>query len=86
MSTKSISLATDPAGQVQVLSHDRDSFGVDSTQVGVFEQTDQVCFGGFLEGQHGLALESDVLLELNGDFPHESLERELADQKVSLKY
>ena len=34
---------------MDVLGHDGDSFRVDGAQVGVFEKTYQVGFGGFLE-------------------------------------
>ena len=45
--------ATDTAGQLDVLWHDGDTFGVDCAQVGVLEETDQVGFTSFLQGQHG---------------------------------
>ena len=43
-------LATDSSGQLDVLRHDGYSLGVDGAQVGVFEQADQVGFGGLLQG------------------------------------
>ncbi len=45
-------LATDAAGQLNVLGHDGDTLGVDSSQIGVLEQANQVGFGCLLEGQH----------------------------------
>ena len=36
------SLSTDAAGKLDILGHDGDSLGVDGTQVGVFEETDEV--------------------------------------------
>ena len=56
---------------------------MDGGQVGVLEETDQVCLGGFLESKDGRSLESQVSLELLGDFTHKSLEWELADQELS---
>jgi len=56
---------------------------VDGAQVGIFEQTDQISFSGFLEGQDGLGLESDVLLVFHSDISDESLERQLSDEEVS---
>ena len=49
-------LATDAAGQLDVLGHDGDTLGVDGAQVGVLEQADQVGLGRFLAGlrTHGL--------------------------------
>jgi len=68
---------------VQISSHDSDSLGVDGAQVGVFEQSDQISLGGFLEGQDGLGLESNVLLVFHGNVSDESLERKLSDEEVS---
>lgn len=42
--------ASDTAGQLDVLGHNCDALGVDRAQVGVFKQTDQVGFAGFLQG------------------------------------
>ena len=42
--------STDTTGQLDVLGHDGDSLGMDSAKVGVFEQSDEVSFSGFLEG------------------------------------
>jgi histone H3 len=68
---------------LEILGHDGDSLGVDSAEIGVFEKTNKVSFGGFLEGQDGGALESQVSLEFLGDFSDKSLERELSQQKFS---
>ena len=73
---------TDAAGQLDVLWHDGDSLGVDGAQVGVFEKTHQVSLAGLLKGHHGRALETQVRLEVLGDFSHQALERQLADQKL----
>uniref|UniRef100_T1GIP6 Uncharacterized protein n=1 Tax=Megaselia scalaris TaxID=36166 RepID=T1GIP6_MEGSC len=42
------SFSTDTSGQLDVLWHDGDTFGVDGAQVGVFKQTYQISFAGFL--------------------------------------
>ena len=39
---------TDSTGQLNILRHNRHSFCMDSAQVGVFEQTDQISFRSFL--------------------------------------
>lgn len=67
--------------QLDVLLLDGNSLGVDGTQVGVFEKGDQVCFDGFLQSTDGGGLESQVGLEILGDFSHQSLERQLSDQQ-----
>ena len=76
------SLATDAAGQLDVLGHDGDSLGVDGAQVGVFEEADQVSFGSLLKGHDGRGLEAQVGLEVLGDLTDETLEGELADEKL----
>ena len=75
-------LAADPPGQLDVLGHDGDPLGVDGAQVGVLEETDQVGLAGLLEGHDGGALEPEVGLEVLGDLPDQTLEGELADQKL----
>jgi hypothetical protein len=55
-------LASDAAGQLNVLGHDGHALGVDGAQVGVLEQTHQVGLGGLLQGQQGGALEAQVAL------------------------
>ena len=42
-------LATDTAGQLDVLGHDGHTLGVDGAQVGVLEQTDQVGLASLLK-------------------------------------
>ncbi len=85
-STASWSLCTfaaDSTGELDVLRHDCHTLGVDSAQVGVFEETDEVGLAGFLEGHDGGALEAEISLEVLGDLTDQPLERELADQKLS---
>ncbi len=76
-------LATDAAGQLDVLGHDGDTLGVDGAEVGVLEETDEVRLGGLLEGEDGRALEAQVSLELLGNLTDQALERELADEELS---
>jgi len=57
-------LSTDAAGELDVLWHDGNTFGVDGSEVGVFEESNEVGLGGFLEGENGGALETEVVLEL----------------------
>jgi hypothetical protein len=74
-------LTADAAGELHVLRHDRDTLGVDGAQVGVFEQANQVRFGRFLQRQDRGRLESQVSLEILGDFSDQSLERQLSDEQ-----
>ena len=78
---RSGALTTDSAGELHVLWHDGDSLGVDSAQVGVFEETNEVSLGGFLEGEDSGGLETEVVLVLSGDLSHKSLEWELSDEE-----
>jgi hypothetical protein len=76
------SLSSDAAGKLDVLGHDGHSLGVDGAQVGVFEKTDQVSLAGLLQGHDGRALETQVGLEILGDFTNESLEGQLPDEQL----
>jgi histone H3 len=76
------SLTTDTAGELDILGHDSHTLGVDSTQVGIFEKTNQVSLSSFLEGQDGRSLESKIGLEILGDLTDKTLEGQLADEKV----
>ena len=77
------SLTTDSSGQLDVLWHNGDTLGVDGAQVGIFEETNQVCLAGFLQSSDSRALEAKIGLEVLGDFTDETLKWELADQKLS---
>ena len=72
----------DAAGELDVLGHDGDPLGVDGAEVRVFEETDEVGLGGFLEGEDGAALEAKIRLEVLGDLADEALERELPDEEL----
>merc|ERR1711936_726334 len=74
---------TDTSGQLDILGHDGDTLGVDGAQVGIFEKTNQVSFGSFLESHDGTGLEPQVSLEVLGDFTDKTLEGQFADQKFS---
>ena len=71
--------SADSSSELDVLGHDGDSLGVDSTQVGIFEESDQVSFGGFLESHDGRGLEAKISFEVLGDFSYQSLERKFSD-------
>merc|ERR1712213_130370 len=73
---------TDTPGQLDVLGHDGDTLGVDGAQVGIFEKTNQVSLRGFLESHDGRRLETQVSLEVLGDFSDQTLEGQLADQEL----
>ena len=75
-------LSADAAGELNILGHNGHALGVDGTQVGVLEESDEVGFRGLLEGEDCGSLETKVALEILGDLSHETLEGKLADQEV----
>ena len=75
-------LATEAASKLDVLALDGDTLGVDSAQVGVFKERDEVSLNGFLEGTDGRGLEAQVGLEVLCDFTDKTLEGKLADQEL----
>ena len=75
-------LATDTTSELDVLGHDGDALGVDGAEVGVLEETDEVGLGRLLQGHDGVAVEAEILLELLGNLPNETLEGELADEEL----
>ena len=77
------SFTSNSSGQKDILLHDGDSVSVNGAHVGVFEETNEVGLGGFLEGEDGRRLESGLRLNIVGDILDESLERKLSDQEIS---
>eukprot|EP00984_Skeletonema_dohrnii_P038494 scaffold41769_cov167-Skeletonema_dohrnii-CCMP3373.AAC.3 len=75
-------LSTDTTGELNVLWHDGNTLGVDSTQVGVLEKTNEVSLSGLLKGKNGRSLEAKITLEILGDLTDKTLEGELADEQV----
>jgi hypothetical protein len=60
LSTRLSALAADTARKLDVLGHDGDALGVDSAEVGVLEEANQVRLAGFLERQDSQGLEAQV--------------------------
>ena len=75
-------LATDTAGQLDVLGHDGHTLGMDGAQVGVLEESDEVGLAGFLQSHDSGALKSKIGLEILGDLTHQTLERQFPDEKL----
>ena len=67
---------------MDILGHDRDTLGVDGTQVGVLEQSDEVGLASLLEGHDRGTLESQVSLEVLSDLTDQSLEGKLPQQEL----
>ena len=75
-------LATDTAGQLDVLGHDGHTLGVDGAQVGVLKETNKVSLGSLLESHDGRGLEAQIGLEVLGDLTDQTLEWQLADEQL----
>jgi len=75
-------LATDAAGQLNVLGHDGDALGVDGAQVGVLEKANKVSLSSLLQSKDGRSLEPQVGLEVLGNLPDEPLEGKLTDEEL----
>ena len=76
------SLSTDATSQLDVLGHDGDALGMDGAQVGVLEETNQVCLASFLKCGHGRALKAQIGLEVLRDLAHQALKGQLADEQL----
>ena len=76
-------LVADAASELHISGHDSHTLGVDGAQVGILEQRDKVSLSSLLESHNGRALEAEIVLEILSDFTNQSLEGELADQKLS---
>ena len=57
-------LATDAAGELDVLGHDGHTLGVDGAEVGVLEQAHKVRLAGLLESKDSAGLEAEIRLEV----------------------
>ena len=55
---------------------------MDSAQVGVLEETDEVSLGSLLQGHDSGGLEAEISLEVLGDLTDQALEGQLADQQL----
>ena len=80
--TRLRALATEAAGEREILGLDGHTLSVDGSQVGVLEEGDEVSLNGLLEGADGRALEAEVALEVLRDLTDETLEGELADEEL----
>ena len=74
--------AANTTRKLNILGHDGNTLGMNGAQVGVFKQSNKVCFGSLLKGKDGSTLETQVALEILGNFADETLERSLANEKI----
>ena len=76
------SLATNAAGQLDILGHDGHPLGMDGADVGVLKQPHEIGLAGLLKSHHSRALEAKVSLEILGNLSHQSLEGHLAKEQL----
>jgi len=75
-------LATEAAGELNVLGLDGNALCVNGAEVGVLEQRHEVSLDGLLKGADGGRLEAEVALEVLGNLTDETLEGELANEEL----
>jgi len=75
--------STDAASELDILWHDSDTLGVDSAQIGVLKQSNEVSLTGLLESSNSSRLEPEISFEILSDFSHKTLEGQLPDEKLS---
>lgn len=76
-------LSTNAAGKVDVTGHDGNTLAVNSAQVNILKEGDEVGLSSLLESSNGGALEAEVSLAVLGNLTDETLEGQLADQQLS---
>jgi hypothetical protein len=67
-------LSANTTSQLDILGHDCNALGVNSTKVGILKEPDEVGFGGFLESKDSRSLEAKISLKVLGDFTYQTLE------------
>ena len=68
-------VTSDPSGQQHVVLHESHSLCVEGTQIRVFEDSREVRFGGLLQSDESLGLETEIMVDVVADGADESLER-----------
>lgn len=77
-----VALTAEAAGELDVLALDGDTLSVDSAEVGVLEEGDEVGLDGLLESTDGGALEAEVGLEVLSDLTDLCIDALECDAKV----
>jgi len=75
--------SSDSSGQLNVLWHNGHSLCVDSAQVGILEQANQIGLASLLQSSNSSALEPEISLEILGNLSYETLEGQFPDQQLS---
>ena len=64
------------------LDHTNNKRTVDSTQVSILKEANQIGFRGFLQSQHRRSLEAQIALEILRNLTDQTLEGQLANQEI----
>ena len=70
------------SGQLDILWHDGNSFGVDGTQVGVFKEANKIGLCCVLQCQDCPTGKIQSSFQVLGNLPHQPLKREPPDQQL----
>lgn len=67
--------------QLHVFRHNRNAFGVNGSQIGVFVERDQIRLGRLLQSAKSGGLEAQIVFGVLSNFANQALKRQLANQK-----
>ena len=76
-------LPSDMSGQLDILRHDCDAFGMNGAQVSVFKKTDEMCLCRLLQCQDCPTGKVEPAFKVLGNFPYQSLKGKPPYQKFS---
>jgi 2-keto-3-deoxy-galactonokinase len=79
----SSALSTNATGQLKILWLQRSTTGVNSAQVAILEQADQIRLSGLLKSRNSRGLEAQIGFEILTDFSHKTLEGHAANEELS---
>lgn len=73
----------DSPSELHILWHNRDTFGVDSTEISVFEEMNKMGLSRLLQRKERVSLPPELLIrKLELHFPHQSREWQLPEQQL----
>ena len=78
-----MAITTDASSEVHVLLLDGHTLSVDGTKVGVLEETHDVGLGSLLKGLQSLGREAEIVIHVQGDSAHKTLEGGTGKQHVN---
>jgi len=73
---------TNSSRQLNILWHNNDAFCMNSAQVSILKEINQISLRCFLQGPNRCALEAQIGFKVLGDLTHQVLEGQLSDQQL----